>query len=95
MDNLLEELKKRSIFKVAVAYILVGWILVQVAAAIESLVEMPDWFGAVVLAFIVIGFPIAMILAWAYEVTPEGIKKTSKKTKSKSKKSTEKSKTFE
>ncbi|MDH5432344.1 MAG: hypothetical protein OEY19_00210 [Gammaproteobacteria bacterium] len=95
MDNLLEELKKRSIFKVAVAYILVGWILVQVAAAIESLVEMPDWFGALVLALIVIGFPIAMILAWAYEVTPEGIKKTSKKTKSKSKKSPEKSKAFE
>ncbi|MDH5432343.1 MAG: hypothetical protein OEY19_00205 [Gammaproteobacteria bacterium] len=83
MDNLLEELKKRSIFKVAVAYILVGWILVQVAAAIESLVEMPDWFGAVVLAFIVIGFPVAMVLAWAYEVTPEGIKKTSKKANSK------------
>ena len=88
MQELLKELKRRSIFKVAVAYILVGWILVQVAAAIESLVEMPDWFGALVLTLIVIGFPIAMILAWAYEVTPEGIKKAGKK--SKSKKSTNK-----
>ena len=76
MGNLLSELKRRNIFRVAGVYAVAGWLLAQMAAVLENSLNMPTWFDTVVVSFLLIGFPIAMILAWAFETTPEGIKRT-------------------
>lgn len=74
--NFFAELKRRSVYKVAVAYGVVAWLLVQVASIIFPTYEAPAWVMKVFIALVALGFPIALILAWAYEVTPEGLKKT-------------------
>lgn len=74
--SFLGELKRRNVFRVAGVYTVVGWLLVQVAATIEEAIGLPAWFDAVVLSFLAIAFPIALIFAWAFELTPEGIKRT-------------------
>ncbi len=76
MNNLFTELKRRNIFRVAGMYAVVGWILIQVAVALESSMKLPDWFDSMVVSLIMIGFPIAILLAWAFEMTPEGMKRT-------------------
>jgi TolB-like protein/Tfp pilus assembly protein PilF len=70
------ELKRRNVFRVAGVYAVVGWLLVQIAATVEEAIALPAWFDAVVLSFLVIVFPIALVFAWAFELTPEGIKRT-------------------
>lgn len=75
--SFLGELKRRNVFRVAGVYTVVGWLLVQVAATVEEAIALPAWFDAVVLSFLVIVFPIALIFAWAFELTPDGIKRTS------------------
>ncbi|GAB5413828.1 MAG: hypothetical protein Cons2KO_14310 [Congregibacter sp.] len=70
------ELKRRNVIRVAGVYIVVGWILVQVAATLEEAISLPPWFDAVTVSFLAIGFPLALIFAWAFELTPEGIKRT-------------------
>jgi TolB-like protein/tetratricopeptide (TPR) repeat protein len=75
--SILAELKRRNVFKVGAAYAVVAWLLVQVIVAIEAPLNLPDWFDTVAIVLLAIGFPIAVLLAWAYEVTPEGIKPTS------------------
>ena len=70
------ELKRRNVFKVAVAYVIVGWIALQAASMILPIFEAPNWILQVFTFFVILGFPIAMILAWAFELTPEGIKPT-------------------
>jgi hypothetical protein len=74
--SFLGELKRRNVFRVAGVYTVVGWLLVQVAATVEEAIALPAWFDAVVLSFLVIVFPIALIFAWAFELTPDGIKRT-------------------
>jgi serine/threonine-protein kinase len=74
--NFFGELKRRNVYKVAVAYAIVGWLLVQVATQVFPFLEIPSWVVRLVIALIAIGFPIALIIAWAFEVTPEGIKRT-------------------
>src|SRR4051794_39909657 len=69
------ELKRRNVYKVAVAYAIVGWLLVQVATQVFPFFEIPNWAVRLVVLAIVIGFPIALVLAWAFELTPEGIKR--------------------
>ena len=76
MGNLFEELKRRNVIRVAVAYAVVGWLLVQLAATLEPVLLLPDWFTRVVTIFVVLGLPIALIFAWAFEMTPEGLKKS-------------------
>ena len=76
MSSIFSELKRRNVFRVAGVYAVVGWLLVQMAAVLENSLNMPGWFDTVVVSFLLIGFPIAMILAWAFEMTPEGFKKT-------------------
>ena len=76
MGNLLSELKRRNIFRVAGVYAVAGWLLAQMAAVLENSLNMPAWFDTVVVSLLLIGFPIAMILAWAFETTPDGIKRT-------------------
>src|SRR6266849_9579813 len=70
------ELKRRNVYKVAVAYGVVGWLLVQVATQVFPFLEIPNWVVRLVIALVVIGFPIALTIAWAFEATPEGIKRT-------------------
>ena len=70
------ELKRRNVFKVGVAYAIVAWLIVQVVSAIHNPLHLPDWFDTVVIVLLIIGFILAIILAWAYELTPEGIKST-------------------
>src|SRR3989440_1367393 len=70
------ELKRRNVYKVAVAYAVVAWILVQVATQVFPFLEIPNWVVRLVIALVVIGFPIALVIAWAFEATPEGIKRT-------------------
>jgi TolB-like protein/Flp pilus assembly protein TadD len=74
--NLFSELKRRNVYKVAVAYAIVGWLLVQIATQVFPFFEIPNWAVRLVVLAIVIGFPVALILAWAFELTPEGIKRT-------------------
>ncbi|MDH3902866.1 MAG: hypothetical protein OES90_06560, partial [Xanthomonadales bacterium] len=69
------ELKRRNVFKVAVAYIIVAWLLLQVSDTLVPALHLPEWFNSGVAFVLIIGFPIAMIFAWAFEMTPEGIKK--------------------
>ena len=70
------ELKRRNVYKVGVAYAVVAWLLMQIASQIFPFFEIPNWVVRLVILLLVIGFPIALIIAWAFEVTPEGIKRT-------------------
>jgi adenylate cyclase len=70
------ELKRRNVYKVAIAYAVVGWLLVQIATQVFPFFEIPNWAVRLVVLLIMIGFPIALVLAWAFELTPEGLKRT-------------------
>lgn len=70
------ELRRRKVYRVAVAYIVVGWVLIQVATQVSPFLEIPIWSVRLVILALVLGFPIAVILAWAYDITPSGIKRT-------------------
>jgi TolB-like protein len=74
--TLFAELKRRNVYKVAVAYVVVGWIVIQVATQVFPFLEIPSWVVRLVIALVAIGFPIALVIAWAFELTPEGIKRT-------------------
>jgi len=74
--SLFAELKRRNVYKVAVAYAVVGWLLVQVATQVFPFFEIPNWAVRLVVLAIVIGFPIALVIAWAFELTPDGLKRT-------------------
>jgi len=68
IDNFFAELKRRNVYKVAVAYAIVGWLLVQVATQVFPFFEIPNWAVRLVVLAIVIGFPIALVIAWAFEI---------------------------
>ena len=70
------ELKRRNVYKVTIAYAVVSWLLIQVATQVFPFFEIPNWAVRLVVLLLVIGFPIAFILGWAFELTPEGIKRT-------------------
>ena len=70
------ELKRRNVYKVAVAYAVVGWLLIQVATQVFPFFDIPNWAVRLVVLAIIIGFPIALVMAWAFELTPEGLKRT-------------------
>ncbi|HEU0275184.1 MAG TPA: tetratricopeptide repeat protein [Candidatus Udaeobacter sp.] len=74
--NFFSELKRRNVYKVGVAYAVVAWLITQVATQVFPFLEVPNWAIRLVILLIVIGFPIALIIAWAFELTPEGIKRT-------------------
>src|SRR5947209_17913221 len=69
------ELKRRNVYKVAVAYAIAGWALAQGIAQVFPVFDVPNWIVRLVVVLIVIGFPIALIFAWAFEITPEGLKR--------------------
>ena len=74
--NFFAELKRRNVYKVAIAYAVVAWLLMQIATQVFPFLEIPNWAIRLVIMLIVIGFPIALVIAWAFELTPEGIKLT-------------------
>ena len=76
MRAFLAELKRRNVYKVAVAYAAIAWLLIQVTTQTFPFFEIPNWAVRLVVLLLVIGFPIALVIAWAFELTPEGIKRT-------------------
>ena len=74
--NFFAELKRRNVYKVAVAYAVVGWVIAQIATQIFPFLEIPNWVVRLIIVLIAIGFPIALVIAWAFEATPQGIKRT-------------------
>src|SRR5262245_36194746 len=76
LRNRFAELKRRNVYKVAIAYGVVAWLLMQIASQIFPFFEIPNWAVRLVVLLLIIGFPVALILAWAFELTPEGLKRT-------------------
>jgi TolB-like protein/Tfp pilus assembly protein PilF len=74
--NLFAELKRRNVYKVAVVYAIVGWLVMQIAATVVPALHLSDAITSAVVLLVILGFPIALILAWAFELTPEGLKRT-------------------
>ena len=75
--SLIAELKRRNVFRVGVAYAIVAWLLVEVASVLLPTFEAPVWVMKAFSSLVILGFPLALILAWAFELTPEGIKRES------------------
>jgi len=73
--NFFGELKRRNVYKVAVAYAVVSWLLIQIATQVFPFFEIPNWAVRLVVLLLILGFPVALILSWAFEITPEGIKR--------------------
>src|ERR1051325_6539017 len=78
--NFFAELKRRNVYKVAVAYAVVGWLSIQAASIFLPAFNAPQWAMQIVIFILVIGFPIALAFSWAFEITPEGIKRESEVT---------------
>src|SRR5262249_13341845 len=74
--NLFIELKRRNVYKVAVAYVVAGWALSQGIAQVFPVFDVPNWAIRMIVLLIIVGFPVAVVLAWFFEITPEGIKRT-------------------
>src|SRR5437899_8344094 len=74
--NFFAELKRRNVYKVAIAYIVAGWALSQGIAQVFPVFDVPNWVVRLIVLLIVIGLPIALVLAWMFELTPQGIKPT-------------------
>jgi len=74
--NFFAELKRRNVYKVAVAYAVVGWLVIQISSTVLPTFHAPEWVVQTLVVLVALGFPIALVLAWAFEATPEGIKRT-------------------
>src|SRR6184192_1296954 len=77
INNFFAELKRRNVYKVAVAYAVVAWLLIQAASIFLPAFNAPQWAMQIVILILVVGFPIALVFSWAFEITPEGIKRES------------------
>jgi len=73
--NFIAEIKRRSVVRVAVAYVLAAWVLLQIAEVTFGFLEIPNWAGRLLIALLGLGFPIAVVFAWAFELTPDGVKR--------------------
>ena len=76
IDNFFAELKRRNVYKVAVAYIIAGWALSQGIAQVFPVFDVPNWIIRLIVLLVILGLPIALVLAWMFELTPQGIKRT-------------------
>ena len=74
--SFLEEIKRRKVGRVAVAYLIVAWLLVEVVVTVEAPLNLPGWLDTVVIVLVMLGFPLALVLSWAYDLTPTGIERT-------------------
>jgi DNA-binding winged helix-turn-helix (wHTH) protein len=73
--GLLVELKRRKVFRVAIAYVVVAWLLLQIGDIVFDFLEVPNWAGKLLLVLLVLGLPVALVLSWAYELTSQGIRR--------------------
>ena len=73
--SLFNQLKRRNVFKVTAAYIIVAWLLLQVSDTLVPALHLPDWFHSGVAFMLILGFPVTIIFAWAFELTPDGLKR--------------------
>ena len=76
LGKLIAELRRRNVIRVAGVYAVIGWLVAQVATLLETSLGLPSWFDGVIVAALLLGLPIALILAWAFELTPEGMRLT-------------------
>jgi TolB-like protein/cytochrome c-type biogenesis protein CcmH/NrfG len=76
MTGYLKELQRRNVFRAVAAYIVLGWLLLQVAGGLEDALSLPPWFDTIIAAALAIGLPIVIVVSWVYEITPEGLQKT-------------------
>ena len=73
--SLFEELKRRNVFRAAAAYIIIGWLIMQVGEVMAPALNLPEWVISALAFFLILGLPLALILAWAFELTPDGIRR--------------------
>ncbi|MFL6505811.1 MAG: hypothetical protein ACJ8KC_10410, partial [Candidatus Udaeobacter sp.] len=73
MSGFFEELQRRKVYRVAAAYVIAAGFIIQIGSAVIPAWELPNWTLRLVIVLLLIGFPVALILAWAYDVTPQGI----------------------
>jgi hypothetical protein len=76
VNDLFSELKRRNVVRVGAAYAVVGWLIIEVVDTLAPRMAMPEWVPGFASILILIGFPIALLFAWAFEITPGGLKKT-------------------
>ncbi len=76
ISEFIHELRRRYVFRVTIAYLATAWILLQLGTIVFPALHAPAWCESVLLGFVVLGFPVAVVLAWAFEVTPEGVRRT-------------------
>ena len=76
MGRLFEELKRRNVVRVAIAYAVVGWLIIEVIDTIAPRMAMPEWVPGLIIILVLVGLPIALLFSWAFELTPQGVKKT-------------------
>ena len=76
MQKFLSELQRRKVLRVASGYVVAGWVILQVALSLQAAMKLPDWFSTVIVSLLMIGFPIAVIISWFFEFTPDGIRRT-------------------
>ena len=74
--NLFAELRRRHVFRVAGLYMVVAWIVVQVTGTLSPMMNLPEWLGGVVLVILLAGLPVVIFVAWAFELTPDGLRPT-------------------
>ena len=74
--NFFQELKRRNVYKVAITYAIVAWLVIQIAVATFPILKLPEWTTTFIVVLFIIGFPIALMLAWAFEMSPEGMVRT-------------------
>ncbi len=72
--SFIDELKRRNVFRVGIAYVIVAWLLLQVADVVLPTFRTPEWVMQAFTFLLILGFPLALIFAWAFELTPEGLK---------------------
>lgn len=73
--SIVQELKRRNVFRVAAAYLIISWLILQVGEVLAPALRLPDWVNSALAFFIILGFPLAMVFAWAFELTPDGLKR--------------------
>ena len=76
MGHFLKELKRRNVFRVGAAYVVVSWLIVQVIETVSGPLGLPAWTEAFFIVLVLAGLPLILLFAWAFELTPEGLRKT-------------------
>jgi predicted transporter len=76
MGNLFQEIQRRKVFRVAAVYAVVAWLIIQVAGAILPTFNAPAWVNQTLIVLLILGLPITLVIAWAFDLTPEGVKTT-------------------